>query len=74
MKKQNENDFVSCDVSPVFQINQSEMEAALSPDMLATDLAYYLVRKGVSTVHRCFHPNANYCRNISKSHCKEISL
>lgn len=25
------------------------MEAALSPDMLATDLAYYLVRKGVST-------------------------
>ncbi|XP_037543271.1 argininosuccinate lyase-like [Nematolebias whitei] len=23
------------------------MEAALSPDMLATDLAYYLVRKGV---------------------------
>uniref|UniRef100_A0A672HJ81 Argininosuccinate lyase n=1 Tax=Salarias fasciatus TaxID=181472 RepID=A0A672HJ81_SALFA len=28
-------------------INQSVMEAALSPDMLATDLAYYLVRKGV---------------------------
>lgn len=25
------------------------MEAALSPDMLATDLAYYLVRKDVST-------------------------
>ena len=25
------------------------MEAALSPDMLATDLAYYLVRKGVSS-------------------------
>lgn len=24
------------------------MEKALSPDMLATDLAYYLVRKGVS--------------------------
>jgi len=24
------------------------MEAALSPDMLATDLAYHLVRKGVS--------------------------
>ena len=32
----------------LFQINQSMMEAALSPDMLATDLAYYLVRKGVS--------------------------
>lgn len=26
------------------------MEAALTPDMLATDLAYYLVRKGVSSV------------------------
>ena len=34
----------------MFQINQSVMEAALSPDMLATDLAYYLVRKGVSSV------------------------
>lgn len=30
------------------QINRPAMEAALSPDMLATDLAYYLVRKGVS--------------------------
>uniref|UniRef100_A0A6Q2Y6V8 Argininosuccinate lyase n=1 Tax=Esox lucius TaxID=8010 RepID=A0A6Q2Y6V8_ESOLU len=29
------------------QINRGVMEAALSPDMLATDLAYYLVRKGV---------------------------
>lgn len=38
-------------VSAVFQINQSVMEAALSPDMLATDLAYYLVRKGVSTAY-----------------------
>lgn len=34
----------------MFQISQSVMEAALSPDMLATDLAYYLVRKGVSSV------------------------
>lgn len=31
-----------------FQINPPVMEAALSPDMLATDLAYYLVKKGVS--------------------------
>uniref|UniRef100_A0A8C7JTP2 Argininosuccinate lyase n=1 Tax=Oncorhynchus kisutch TaxID=8019 RepID=A0A8C7JTP2_ONCKI len=31
----------------VRDINPSVMEAALSPDMLATDLAYYLVRKGV---------------------------
>lgn len=29
------------------------MEAALSPDMLATDLAYYLVRKGVSAAGIC---------------------
>lgn len=39
----------------VFQINQSVMEAALSPDMLATDLAYYLVRKGVSGVYVFSH-------------------
>lgn len=32
----------------LMQVNQKAMEAALSPDMLATDLAYYLVRKGVS--------------------------
>lgn len=30
------------------QINKEAMEEALSPDMLATDLANYLVRKGVS--------------------------
>ncbi|XP_013884287.1 argininosuccinate lyase [Austrofundulus limnaeus] len=34
-------------VLSTLKINQSVMEAALSPDMLATDLAYYLVRKGV---------------------------
>lgn len=30
------------------QIHRENMKQALSPDMLATDLAYYLVRKGVS--------------------------
>jgi len=30
------------------QIDKEKMKEALSPDMLATDLAYYLVRKGVS--------------------------
>lgn len=30
------------------QIHRENMTQALSPDMLATDLAYYLVRKGVS--------------------------
>jgi len=29
------------------KINKEKMEAALSPDMLATDLADYLVRKGL---------------------------
>lgn len=56
----NVNDFVSFNVFLVFQINQSVMEAALSPDMLATDLAYYLVRKGVSGFCAHFRPNANY--------------
>lgn len=32
----------------LFQINKDAMERALSSDMLATDLANYLVRKGVS--------------------------
>lgn len=31
----------------IFKINPESMRSALSPDMLATDLAYYLVRKGV---------------------------
>uniref|UniRef100_A0A3P8WXA8 Argininosuccinate lyase n=1 Tax=Cynoglossus semilaevis TaxID=244447 RepID=A0A3P8WXA8_CYNSE len=38
---------VTSGVVSTLQVNQSVMEAALSPDMLATDLAYYLVRKGV---------------------------
>ncbi|KAG7515286.1 argininosuccinate lyase [Solea senegalensis] len=38
---------VTSGVMSTLQINQSVMEAALSPDMLATDLAYYLVRKGM---------------------------
>lgn len=31
----------------MLQVNEESCIAALSPDMLATDLAYYLVRKGV---------------------------
>ncbi|XP_034034025.1 argininosuccinate lyase-like isoform X2 [Thalassophryne amazonica] len=38
---------VATGVISTLKINQIAMEAALSPDMLATDLAYYLVRKGV---------------------------
>ena len=43
--------FYSCKTCLPFlffaQVNKDKMAAALSPDMLATDLAYYLVRKGV---------------------------
>ncbi|KAM3868747.1 argininosuccinate lyase-like [Diretmus argenteus] len=38
---------VTTGVMSTLKINQCVMEAALSPDMLATDLAYYLVRKGM---------------------------
>ncbi|KAK5858754.1 hypothetical protein PBY51_002870 [Eleginops maclovinus] len=38
---------VTTGVMSTLKINRSVMEAALSPDMLATDLAYYLVRKGM---------------------------
>ncbi|XP_072301880.1 argininosuccinate lyase [Eucyclogobius newberryi] len=38
---------VTTGVISTLKITPSVMEAALSPDMLATDLAYYLVKKGV---------------------------
>ncbi|XP_014778296.1 argininosuccinate lyase [Octopus bimaculoides] len=38
---------VAAGVLQTLTINTDKMEAALSPDMLATDLAYYLVRKGI---------------------------
>ena len=37
----------------MLQVCKEKMQAALSPDMLATDLAYYLVRKGVSRSSCC---------------------
>ncbi|XP_061104178.1 argininosuccinate lyase [Conger conger] len=38
---------VTSGVMSTLKVDASTMQAALSPDMLATDLAYYLVRKGV---------------------------
>ncbi|OWF44901.1 argininosuccinate lyase-like [Mizuhopecten yessoensis] len=38
---------VSTGVLSTLQIHPEKMRGALSPDMLATDIAYYLVRKGV---------------------------
>lgn len=46
---------VASGVLSTLKVNPKSMEAALSPDMLATDLAYYLVRKGVPfrEAHSC---------------------
>uniref|UniRef100_A0AAY4ET52 Arginosuccinase n=1 Tax=Denticeps clupeoides TaxID=299321 RepID=A0AAY4ET52_9TELE len=46
---------VATGVVSTLQVNRIAMEAALSPDMLATDLAYYLVRKGMPfrEAHSC---------------------
>ncbi|KAL6470078.1 hypothetical protein MHYP_G00211970 [Metynnis hypsauchen] len=46
---------VATGVISTLKVNQKDMEAALSSDMLATDLAYYLVRKGVPfrEAHSC---------------------
>ncbi|KAJ8342243.1 hypothetical protein SKAU_G00321710 [Synaphobranchus kaupii] len=46
---------VTTGVISTLKINPGAMQAALSPDMLATDLAYYLVRKGVPfrEAHSC---------------------
>ncbi|KAG8451781.1 hypothetical protein GDO86_003830 [Hymenochirus boettgeri] len=38
---------VASGVISTLQINKEAMEKALSPDMLSTDIAYYLVRKGM---------------------------
>ncbi|XP_063059133.1 argininosuccinate lyase [Engraulis encrasicolus] len=38
---------IATGVMATLKVNSGQMKAALSPDMLATDLAYYLVRKGV---------------------------
>ncbi|CAG2228029.1 ASL [Mytilus edulis] len=38
---------VATGVMSTLMIDKEKMKAALSPDMLATDIAYYLVRKGI---------------------------
>ena len=38
---------ISCGVIDTLTVNADKMKAALSPEMLATDIAYYLVRRGV---------------------------
>ncbi len=41
---------IATGVVETLKINRDKMYAALSVDLLATDLAYYLVRKGVSFI------------------------
>lgn len=38
---------IACGVLSTLKVNKARCEGALTSDMLATDLAYYLVRKGV---------------------------
>jgi argininosuccinate lyase len=42
---------IATGVISTLEISPEKMRAALTPDMLATDLADYLVRKGVSEVY-----------------------
>lgn len=46
---------IATGVLSTIKINPKKMLAGLSPDMLATDLAEYLVRKGERCFRRCSH-------------------
>ena len=50
-------------------VNKDKMRSALSMDMLATDLAYYLVRKGVP--FREAHGLAGKC--VARSEAKGVT-
>ena len=45
---------IATGVIDTHKINKENMKAALSVDLLATDLAYYLVRKGVLIINMIF--------------------
>jgi len=45
---------ISAGVIETLTVNKEKMLGALSTDLLATDLAYYLVRKGVDIVKTLF--------------------
>ena len=42
---------IATGVISTLKVNQKKMKEALSVDLLATDLAYYLVRKGVTKLN-----------------------
>ncbi|KAL4223189.1 hypothetical protein ACF0H5_016661 [Mactra antiquata] len=61
---------VAVGVMSTLKINETTMRSALSPDMLATDLAYYLVRKGVA--FRTAHGISGSCVALAEK--KKCSL
>ncbi|XP_002738808.1 argininosuccinate lyase-like [Saccoglossus kowalevskii] len=73
---------VATGVLSTLQINEQAALDALSPDMLATDIAYYLVRKGIpfreahgmsgSAVHLAETNNCSV-KDLTLEHMKTIS-
>ncbi|KAH3890923.1 hypothetical protein DPMN_015012 [Dreissena polymorpha] len=57
-------------VIATLKIDSAKMRAALSPDMLATDLAYYMVRRGIA--FRTAHGLSGACVALAEK--KECSL
>ncbi|XP_051537339.1 argininosuccinate lyase-like [Myxocyprinus asiaticus] len=66
---------VAAGVISTLEVNQKTMEAALSPDMLATDLAYHLVRKGMPfrEAHSCAG-KAVYIAESKKAPLNELTV
>uniref|UniRef100_A0A672LX05 Argininosuccinate lyase n=1 Tax=Sinocyclocheilus grahami TaxID=75366 RepID=A0A672LX05_SINGR len=66
---------VATGVISTLKVNQPAMEGALSPDMLATDLAYHLVRKGMPfrEAHSCAG-KAVYIAESKNIHLSQITV
>uniref|UniRef100_A0A671NFA4 Argininosuccinate lyase n=1 Tax=Sinocyclocheilus anshuiensis TaxID=1608454 RepID=A0A671NFA4_9TELE len=66
---------VTTGVISTLKVNQPAMEGALSPDMLATDLAYHLVRKGMPfrEAHSCAG-KAVYIAESKNIHLSQITV
>ena len=55
---------IATGVIDTIKVNREKMEAALSVDLLATDLAYYLVRKGLP--FRLAHSLSGQCVSLAE--------
>ncbi|XP_005100441.1 argininosuccinate lyase [Aplysia californica] len=62
---------VATGVLSTLQIHKENMSKALSPDMLATDIAYYLVRKGLP--FREAHGMAGLCVALAEKNGVQVS-